>query len=78
VNVVCAVRSIAASKAMSQANDGGSQVDILSLPPADLDKIRKSMAADVEVLTSNFGTLKVTLALVTQTLSAASTNVRKM
>lgn len=41
------------------ANDGGSQVDILSLPPADLDKIRKSMAADVEVLTSNFGTLKV-------------------
>jgi hypothetical protein len=40
-------------------DDGGSQVDILSLPPADLDKIRKSMAADVEVLTSNFGTLKV-------------------
>jgi prefoldin alpha subunit len=45
-------------------------VDVTSLPPADLNKLRQSLSEDVQLITNNFGNLKVAQSRYAQALEA--------
>ncbi len=53
-------------------NGGGQSVDVTTLPVQDLNKIRTSLAEDVQLITNNFGNLKVAQSRYTMALEALS------
>jgi prefoldin alpha subunit len=48
----------------------GAVVDVMQLPPADLQKLRTSLTEDVQTITSNYGNLKLAHSKYAQALDA--------
>ena len=46
------------------------QIDVTSLSPSELNKLRQSLSEDVQLITNNFGNLKVAQARYSQALEA--------
>src|SRR5690349_1390250 len=48
----------------------GAVVDVMQLPPADLQKLRTSLTEDVQSITQNYGNLKMAASKYAQALEA--------